>query len=642
MRKLYSLVLIAAGLLIGTNTWAAYVAQIGTESYTTLKDAFDAVLPGETKTITMLDNAAVPSTIVINNVGVGKNITLDFNGKTVSGTGGNYVIQLYKGKLTLKNSDPNVGGLTHNRTYGIGVYGTYQEGINSRTAAEADLYTHLVIEEGVDIYVTKTTGLGVMVCAFGKAADAAEGKGTYIYKNTLKANGSDDSDPRGVANGVRVDIKGNIHGQKYAVQTNGQLACPLPQYETYFNDHKEDFYGAGTSVTMDIADTAYAPFIHIYPQAKMTAADAAGSAAVYSSGYARWLIEGECKGASGVYMKSGNITLDGATVTSNYNGEAVTQTGATKGVENSGGNAVVVESNGHYAGNCVLDIEEGTTITTDATKGTALLEVIANGDDSKVEEITISGGTFSGDNAIAITDETASADKVTVYGGSLNGSVAVGDEKTEEAIAAIFADGVYPTVDPTTGAVTINPGYSVKLNAYGYATFSATKAVKLPAGLEAYKATSMGTEYLDMTSLATAGQTIPAETGVFFSGEANTKVTLSISEESAVSVGDNLWKPAADWTDGVAQENAYVLSGNALYLYTKTAAIPSNKAYLQLPASGSAPARISLRFNQTEQTTAVENVAPEADKAVKFVGEDGKLYIRRGEAVYTVQGQLVK
>ena len=263
----------------------------------------------------------------------------------------------------------------------------------------------------------------------------------------------------------------------------------------------------------------------------------------------------------------------------------------------------------------------------------------------EVEHITIEGGTLSGGNggnAIVISDQTAEEGNVTVYGGTdIEGSVTVGDETTAEAIASIFADGVYPTVDPATGDVTINQGYSVKLNAYGYATFSATKAVVLPAGLEAYKATSMGTEYLDMTSLATEGQTVPAETGVFFSGEANTTVTLSISEESAVTVGTNLWKPAADWTAGVAQENAYVLSGNQLYLYTKTAAIPSNKAYLKLSSAG-APARISLRFNQTEQTTAVENVAPEADKAVKFVGEDGKLYIRRGEAVYTVQGQLVK
>ena len=78
-----------------------------------------------------------------------------------------------------------------------------------------------------------------------------------------------------------------------------------------------------------------------------------------------------------------------------------------------------------------------------------------------------------------------------------------------------------------------------------------------------------------------------------------------------------------------------------MYKY-EGANMKANKAYLDLGTGSGAPKRIRMVVTETEETQAVENIAPEAVKAVKFVGNDGKLYIRRGEAVYTVQGQLVK
>ena len=662
MRKLYSLVLIAAGLLIGTNTWAANVAQIGTQTYTTLADAFNAVGPGETATIELLDDCNISAAIEIGKATTdeaGRTITLDFKGHKVTSTKAT-MINLYRGALYLTTSVPGeeVGlyNTNNSKHRTVQVFGSILKNCNPRTAAIADLYSYLYIGAGVNIVSDgeKNANGGIAVTfypASGQVWNGINDKGCRIYKTVTP-------DPRGVANGVRIDVYGKIKGSLYAMQSNGELAAPDDVYNygpagadasQYFQANKETFYGT-TNVEINPGDTAYAPYIYIAENAELSnisgkgEALTAGQVALYTSGYARWHVEGNCNGTTGLYMKSGQVDLNGATITSTAT-VATEITNQTIGV-NGGGNAIVVESNDHYSGHIGLTIEENTNVNTNAENGTALFETIATGSNTEVEHITIEGGTLSGGNggnAIVISDQTAEEGNVTVYGGTdIEGSVTVGEETTAEAIAAIFADGVYPTVDPVTGDVTINPGYSVKLNAYGYATFSATKAVKLPAGLTAYGATSMGTEYLNMTSLATEGQTIPAETGVFFSGEANTTVTLSISEESAVSVGTNLWKPAAAWTAGVAQENAYVLSGNQLYLYTKTAAIPSNKAYLQLPANAGAPARISLRFNQTEQTTAVENVALEADKAVKFVGEDGKLYIRRGEAVYTVQGQLVK
>ena len=241
------------------------------------------------------------------------------------------------------------------------------------------------------------------------------------------------------------------------MQTNGQLACYKDDYATYYNAQKESFYGAGTNVPASISDTAYSPYIHIYGSAKLSNTESKvdggekKQVALYSSGYARWFVEGACEGSTGLYMKSGNVTLSGAEVKSTYEESANLATGATIGV-NGGGNAVVVESNGHYAGNCVLAIEDSenkqTTISTDAEEGAALLEVIAAGTESSVEEISINGGTLSGDIAIAISDQTASNDKVSVYGSNLEGTV-------DADLSDILASGTHTTTTVQDGKTTV-------------------------------------------------------------------------------------------------------------------------------------------------------------------------------------------
>jgi hypothetical protein len=96
--------------------------------------------------------------------------------------------------------------------------------------------------------------------------------------------------------------------------------------------------------------------------------------------------------------------------------------------------------------------------------------------------------------------------------------------------------------------------------------------------------------------------------------------------------------PSSAWT--AATENAYFLVGNEFKKYTGTEAVPAGKAYLIYTAGGAnpAPRRIVMRFNTT---TAVENVEAEAVQPVKFI-ENGEIFIRRGNEVYNLQGQLVK
>ena len=68
--------------------------------------------------------------------------------------------------------------------------------------------------------------------------------------------------------------------------------------------------------------------------------------------------------------------------------------------------------------------------------------------------------------------------------------------------------------------------------------------------------------------------------------------------------------------------------------------IPAGKAYLPIPKEGASPApsrRISFVY---DTATAIDNNA-EAIVVTKFI-ENGQLFIRRGDTIYTIQGVPVK
>lgn len=187
----------------------------------------------------------------------------------------------------------------------------------------------------------------------------------------------------------------------------------------------------------------------------------------------------------------------------------------------------------------------------------------------------------------------------------------------------------FPAVAPT--------GYNVTLNAYGLATFSADNVngdAEIPTGLKAYTATYVAmTEVLNLTQI-TSGK-IPAGAGVILYGEPNAAVTLPYTTGAEAISGTNHLQPSSAFA---AADDIYVLSGNMMYQYTESDALPANKAFLKLPGGAPAPSRIALHFNEAQ---GVENVGVDA-KAQKFIGEDGQIYLRRGNEVYNLQGQIVK
>lgn len=178
----------------------------------------------------------------------------------------------------------------------------------------------------------------------------------------------------------------------------------------------------------------------------------------------------------------------------------------------------------------------------------------------------------------------------------------------------------------------------------GWASFaySADLVPALPAGLTIYKGDFNG----DLTNPAITLDPvadIPAGAGVFVKGDANTTYYFAATTASADMTGNDIYgcvvaKPVSEFAANTAIYTLRYANGEtALYQYTGTADIPAGKAVLPIAGGSSAPKRVRMVINGT---TAVENVEAPA-KAEKFF-EDGQVLIKRGDAVYNLQGQMVR
>lgn len=220
---------------------------------------------------------------------------------------------------------------------------------------------------------------------------------------------------------------------------------------------------------------------------------------------------------------------------------------------------------------------------------------------------------------IEIYDKEAGAniDKSQVY----NFTIDAGEANT--IIADRFIINYVPAPTPTS--------YTVTPNSFGYASFSAAEATVIPTtGVTVYKGAING-DALDLTPIT---DYIPANTGVIVMGTAGQPYEFEVTSAAVAALSDNALKAYTDWASHSG--TIFVLKDEALYRYTGSD-FPDNKAYLQISAANNAPKRISLRFNQT---TAIDNVEAGA-QAEKFV-ENGQIYIRRGNEVFNLQGQIVK
>ncbi len=499
MRKIYSLVLMTAMLFIGANAWAVNVAVSGsTGTRADLQTAIDNAATGTTLTLQNDFTFDGPVWLGTENMtDAAKSIILDLNGHNISMIGSNnncYFFVLTHGELLVRNSSATVSqiilsGSSTDGTQIFSVFGSYRssrwneagnalvaDSINTRTSG---WFSHLEIGERVKIVAgTNCLGTGVAIDALFAGEGAikavvAKGK-TINYRTDIFAGNF------GLAQGVRVDMYGDVEiipGQggstkSYGIKANGLLAKPVANKAinsacesiTYVANYATEVTTTGTHTVNHALDTLDVPFIYVHNTSNLkTDNTSSKSAAVYSSGYSKMLIEGHCEGSCGVFASSGSVTINDAEIISTSESYSTPNGG---GSVSGSGSAVVVNSRDGYAGEVELIVSGDSKITSD--KGYGIQEVVntTNGE-PKVDNITIDGGTIEGGSeggAIAVSEPTInSSAEVTVYGGNIEGDIQVGNKTGTGALEDVLpkdqssnpTSHVTTVTDPETGKTTV-------------------------------------------------------------------------------------------------------------------------------------------------------------------------------------------
>lgn len=709
--------LMAAALLISTSTWA----EISVYDFTDLQDAFKTAPSGST--ITLAQNIQLESNDVLW-LGTecvdddARSLTLNLNGKKIyrqgTSTAATYhFFVVSHGELKVTGTGTigfeGTGKSTASSTI-FSVFGSYKPE-NESNALINGLFTHVEIGENVTLnmplgylgtaiaidVVNRTTTGDLKANSVARWA-ASTVSSSLNYNTTFISHAT-----YGYAYGAQVDVKGKIYSlggadgtaeKSYGIKTNGNLESPLAgygltqSYLTGFSCNVNDSWFNNYNAETRKADVAYVPFVHVFENCTIqTASGSTRSAAIYASGYAKWLIEGECSGNIGVSVSSGDITLNGADISST----ASTYTPPTSngGVTGSG-SGIVVNSRDNYAGNVDITITGGTEIS--ATAGYAIEEKINTDDQgNKVDEITIESAAITGGEEGAIVMTSTTVEETSIISATVDGTInttnADGTNKTDQTASNNLGGLIKgSTTDPTdtqnynedadyqmvvtpdpvnnTPTITVEPNLSkvITMNAYGYSTFSAvnkTRKIKSADAdeLKVYTAKQVDNENGVLELAIREGGVIPENTGVIFIGEPGKTYILDTNAD-VDALTSQLLQPASAWTAtplaennlytatteemaAKASQNLYVLAGNELLKYTGNQ-MKANKAYLQLPVAGpyGAPKRVQMVVTETEETQGVENVETTIE-AVKFM-ENGQIFIRRGENIYNVQGQIVK
>ncbi len=493
MRKIYSLVLLATALLIGTNAWAqvqGVIKNVQTgDEYEHLKDAFAAARDGDVLELTgnMNENETkaawlgAPSSGTLENYASPdsenpqngyRSITLDLKGHMYYNSGARYVIALTRGKLRITSTGGE--GEIKLKKHGIAVYGTYLK-IDAKTQTP---FSYLIIDKNVKI----TEGEKGVVLADLHPYEASSNWqwDTYPvdYNCAIFPNAN-----WGIANGARIDIHGKLETTEYACQVSGNVRSALEflnlddgsyvtqllygnqiHFPLYWQKAENELYLPGTTMegktqetrvgawtsakayygsndyVLTLNDNNYAPYVHIYSTAKLTTNNPNEKSAVgfYSAGYSRVYIEGTCEGSTGLYVKSGDVELHNATITSNYSGDYAAAVATNSGVV-AGGSGIVIESNRGYTGNIDATVSGDTYV--EGSTGYAIDEAVTNAEGTEVDAITITGGTFvgGGQGTLKLDETTVTAAEdpndqttISITGGAVaNGqtTIQVGDDE---------------------------------------------------------------------------------------------------------------------------------------------------------------------------------------------------------------------
>jgi hypothetical protein len=465
MRKIYSIVLTACAMLLSTSLFADDVTTLAE-----LQAAIDNTAAGGTVNIRLTDNIIMGTTdmpirIYGKYADAGKTVNLDLNNHYIQVTQGR-AIELFKGTLNITgkgNINKNgkggkvYAGATGNKEmiFVAGSWNTNDANWSNLTIGK-DVNLNAEIAEGKAIsinefaftqtskatanytitnpmdYIDKTKdGVSLTTSAYYKRNNVAIMDYCTDWKN-YDINGAKSSTNIGKAYGVNVHIYGTVYGGEYGVKINGIITM------TDGDNVPMVYIHSGAEVSSN-SDPTYAanPANDVYP------------VAVYCSGYGKTIIEGTVHGATGVYVKGGDVTLNDAVVYSEYeDASKYKEPEATKSGVKTAGSGVVIESTGSYVGQHSVTITGDTKISGGC--GYAIEETVTNAADTKVESVKVEGGTIEAgaQGAMIVDEKTAAEDaKITIVGGNLGNNLKIKDGET---VTPAEVDQFFPKNDGST------------------------------------------------------------------------------------------------------------------------------------------------------------------------------------------------
>lgn len=435
MRKIYSLALLAAALLISANGWAQKAVTVTTggvsTDYANLDEAFVAVGAEEwsvythrhkyatdavvSYTIKLNDNSEWTKSYVFNK---NQNITFDLNGHIATARNEYGIEGGVTANLALNGAKLFLTGPEGSKLWGKGSDACLPKGFvllylyGATEHPEACDYTRLIVDKDVLIQADNLYGVGLMDNA---KVVWDERKNVFTYYKS--------------AYGVKLDIYGSLVCTSSCISPNGRI-------------QKTD----GTCTpTVNIYDGASLMSTYVDPS------DNSGVPAIYAAGYVMWNIgAATITGPVGIYVKAGNFNLNGTKVhaTGNYQEPKPNGNGSS-----SNGDAIVYDSHGAYAdADLVLSITGDAEITSD--HGYAINEVVTtptttntkvNTGDWNIESGTFKGGDGTTGGSIKTTAEVKETVKLdgAIKGGNFS------DENIKDYIDNV--DGVITVVKGDDG-----------------------------------------------------------------------------------------------------------------------------------------------------------------------------------------------
>lgn len=489
MRRFYSLLLTAAFLLVGINVWAAenqvqvvnhtHPAQSGT--YSSLQEAIDHVLPGDTADLTLLGDQVLTNIVQIPhftgdtanwnyqgedpNVQIGEKpirerlaqrIRLDLNHNTIKEkedlSAAIGCIALMKGTLNITGS----GEIRHNHAGGSG---NLQKSVitlyGAPWAFKQTFWTTLYIDK--DVFINSNgTGKNYGICiqnTSGNKPSMMDKAGYITYTTKDKVSGYNldchaTESYAGCAFGVRAFIHGQVYGNHRGINVLGTInanpKCDEPSGTDawYSGDKKYRRYPNPATANKPFYYEYYYPYIQIFPEAQVWCYNddlESGNGGIYGGGYCVYDISGTVHGQTGIFLKSGDAILDGATVTSDSDNK---QKGGNYGDSNSG-TAIFIASDAGYAGDVKVILTAETTVNGGGEA--AIVDMNASNKaltETNVTHLEIQQGVTinaGGEGAIEFTSE--SGKKTTVTGGTINGTLSVGG--SEKAVSTLVPNEGY-------------------------------------------------------------------------------------------------------------------------------------------------------------------------------------------------------